>query len=103
MSLQEQLLKTLYDAGAALVGIADLQDVPQAEFPFGVSVVLPLEKHMENYAFVHRETGITQARQMFEKPQGKNRRLSVIFITEHGRREEALLGMLTPWDIMKEE
>ena len=46
MSLQEQLLKTLYDAGAALVGVADLRDVPGAEFPFGVSVVLPLEKHI---------------------------------------------------------
>jgi len=68
-----------------------------------LSGMLPLEKHMENYAFVHRETSITQARQMFEKPRGKNKRLSVIFITEHGRREEGLLGMLTPWDIMKEE
>ena len=46
MSLQDQLLKTLYDAGAALVGIADLRDVPNAEFPFGVSVALPLEKHI---------------------------------------------------------
>lgn len=46
MSLQDALLKTLYDAGAALVGVADLRDVPGAEFPFGVSVVLPLAKHI---------------------------------------------------------
>lgn len=46
MSLQDQLLKVLYDAGAALVGVADLRHVAGAEFPFGVSVVLPLEKHI---------------------------------------------------------
>ena len=39
---------------------------------------------------------------MFETIRGKNKRLSVIFITETGSREEPLLGMLTPWDVMKE-
>lgn len=46
MSLQEQLIKTLYEAGATLVGIADMQGVPGCEYPFGVSVVLPLPKHI---------------------------------------------------------
>ncbi len=46
MSLQEQLLKTLYEAGAAQVGVADMAGVPGCDFPFGVSVVLPLEKHI---------------------------------------------------------
>lgn len=65
--------------------------------------LLPVEKHVENYAFVDRDTTCMEARRMFEKIQGRNKRLSVIFITEHGKREEALLGMLTPWDVMKEE
>lgn len=46
MSLQDALLKTLYDAGAVLAGIADLRDIPGSDFPFGVSVVLPLSKHI---------------------------------------------------------
>ncbi len=65
--------------------------------------MLPVENHMENYAFVDRDTTCQEARRMFERIKGRNKRLSVIFITEHGKREEGLLGMLTPWDIMKEE
>lgn len=65
--------------------------------------MLPPEKHIENYAFVDRETTCMEVRRMFEKIRGKNKRLSVIFITEHGRQEEPLLGMLTPWDVMREE
>lgn len=64
--------------------------------------MLPVDRHIENYAFVGRETTCIQARRMFETIRGKNKRLSVIFITETGSREEPLLGMLTPWDVMKE-
>ncbi|MGN0478844.1 MAG: CBS domain-containing protein [Hominenteromicrobium sp.] len=65
--------------------------------------MLPVDRHIENYAFVDRETTSIQARRMFEKIRGKNKRLSVIFITETGSREEPLLGMLTPWDVMKDD
>ena len=46
MSLQQQLFETLYAAGAALAGAADLRGVPGCDLPFGVSVVLPLPKHI---------------------------------------------------------
>ena len=65
--------------------------------------MLPIESHVENFAFVDRNTTCMEVRRMFECIKGKNKRLSVIFITEHGRRDEGLLGMLTPWDVMKEE
>lgn len=65
--------------------------------------MIPFENHMENYAFVGRDTTCMEVRRMFERIKGKNKRLSVIFITEHGKRDEGLLGMLTPWDVMKEE
>jgi predicted transcriptional regulator len=65
--------------------------------------LLPPENHIDNFAFVDRKITSLEARKMFEKIKSRNRRLSVLFITEHGRQEEALLGMLTPWDLMKEE
>lgn len=65
--------------------------------------VLSAEQISERYAFVGRNTGLTTVRQMFEKPVRKNNRLSVVFVTENGRPHEALLGMLTPWDVLKEE
>jgi len=37
---------------------------------------------------------------MFEKVKGRNQRVSVIFITEQGRQDQKLLGVLTPWDVL---
>lgn len=65
--------------------------------------MLPVDRHIENYAFVDRNTTNMETRRMFERIVGKNKRLSVIFITENGGREEKLLGVLTPWDVMKDE
>jgi len=65
--------------------------------------MLPVDRHIENYAFVDRHTTMLETRRMFEKIRGKNKRLSVIFITETGSREEPLLGMLTPYDVMKDD
>ena len=56
--------------------------------------------HMENYEFVPKDATYISVRRIFERVRGKNQRVSVIFITEHGRVGEALLGMLTPWDVM---
>ena len=56
-----------------------------------------------HYVFAGRETTEAEARRLFEKVEGRGRRLSVVFITEHGKKEEGLLGMLTPWDLMREE
>ena len=65
--------------------------------------MLPVDRHIENYAFVDRRTPLLEARRMFEKIRGRNKRLSVIFITETGSREEPLLGMLTPYDVMQDD
>lgn len=58
--------------------------------------------HMENYEFVPKDATYISVRGKFEKVQGRNKRVSVIFITEHGRPGERLLGMLTPWDVLGE-
>ena len=64
--------------------------------------MLAVEKHVENFAFVDEKTTCIEARRMFEKIRGRNKRLSVIFITNTGSRDEPLLGMLTPWDVMQD-
>lgn len=63
---------------------------------------LQLKEHRENYQFLPKDATYLTARQKFEKVQGKNKRVSVIFITETGRPGERLLGMLTPWDVLGE-
>ena len=63
---------------------------------------IQVAEHRENYEFVPQDATYIAVRQKFEKVKGKNKRVSVIFITEHGRPGERLLGMLTPWDVLGE-
>lgn len=63
---------------------------------------LDVGEHMENYEFVPRSETYLSVRRKFEKVTGKNKRISVIFITENGRPGERLLGMITPWDVLGE-
>lgn len=64
---------------------------------------LAVAEHTENYEFVAADTTYIDVRQRFEQVRGKNKRVSVIFITEDGKPDQPLLGMLTPWDVLGEE
>lgn len=65
--------------------------------------LLPIKAHSENYEFVSKETTLSAVRQKFETYKGRNKRVSVIFVTENGSERERLLGMLTPWDVLGEK
>ncbi len=61
---------------------------------------LTVGEHSENYEFVPKNATYGRVRKIFEQVKAKNKRVSVIFITENGRPGERLLGMLTPWDVL---
>lgn len=63
---------------------------------------LKLEEHPENYIFLPKTVSYMAARNKFIKPAGRGKRISVIFITETGDHNERLLGMLTPWDVLRD-
>lgn len=63
---------------------------------------LKIEEHPENYIFLPKTVSYVLARNKFIKPAGRNKRISVIFITETGHQDERLLGMLTPWDVLRD-
>lgn len=63
---------------------------------------IDVQEHMENYDFVSKEATYLAVRRKFEKVKGRNKRVSVIFITENGHPGERLLGMITPWDVLGE-
>ncbi len=64
--------------------------------------LLPVKRHTENYLFENRYLTLNEAIEKFEKVKEKDKRVAVIFITENGRDDERLLGMLTPLDVMGE-
>ncbi len=62
---------------------------------------LPIKNHKnEYYLFLPKKATFTEADEAFEKRDSKGRRLVVIFITEHGKPDEQLLAMLTPWSVV---
>ena len=63
---------------------------------------LAVVEHIENYEFVPATATYIYVRQRFEQVRAKNKRVSVIFITQDGKPDQPLLGMLTPWDVLGE-
>ena len=62
--------------------------------------LIPIKEHNENYIFLPKTATYIEARRNFEHIRAKNRRISVVFITETGKQEERLLGMVTPFDVL---
>lgn len=66
------------------------------------SELLPVEKHSsEKFQFVGKDATLFEVKQAFENKTQRNKRLAVIFITDNGSIGGRILGMLTPWDILR--
>lgn len=62
---------------------------------------LPIDRHRnEYYRFMPKTTTFIEADEAFEKRDEKRRRLVSIFITDHGRNDEPIRAMLTPWSVV---
>lgn len=56
-----------------------------------------------SYEFISANLSVYAAEEMFSDAVVKGRRLDALLITENGRRDEKLIGIITPWDLMKIE
>lgn len=67
-----------------------------------IDEAMNLDKCSSNrYLFLPRDATIYQVRDAFEERSVRNNRLSAVFITETGEKDESLIAMLTPWDVLK--
>lgn len=71
--------------------IADLGDELRVDGPAGA-----------RYMFVSKKTSIVTVRCAYEKHREKNKRLSMVFVTENGVADEPILCMISPWDVLNE-
>ncbi len=66
--------------------------------------LLPFDEHSsEQFAFVDEETTLSEARAAFECGKERKKRMAALFITRGGHPDGKLIGMLTPWDVLRAE
>lgn len=56
----------------------------------------------QRFMFIGTDASYLEAREAFDRASGRDNRLAAIFITDTGDVNGRLLGMITPWDVMKD-
>lgn len=64
-----------------------------------ISEVLELEENTQRFKFMNIHMTVYDAKEVFNTPSDLP--LSAILITQNGRAQESLLGIITPWDILQ--
>lgn len=73
-----------------------LKDTKIAEFKDFIG----LDRHPSEYfKFVSREMSFVDIAVLFQEGLKERKRIAVIYITQNGKQEEKLLGMITAWDV----
>lgn len=63
---------------------------------------LPPEKHAnERFAFVEPSCSYEKLRSLFADGGPTKKRLAAVFVTANGKQDSRLLGMITPWDMLR--
>lgn len=66
-----------------------------------VREVLPYKEFEENYRFISRNTTLVEALKIIEEVEYKDRPLDALLITDGGKKEQKLLGVITHYDISR--
>ncbi|MET2871727.1 CBS domain-containing protein [Exiguobacterium profundum] len=66
-----------------------------------VSDLLSVDELAETYRFISRRNTIYEAKDYFLQAANEGRKLEALLITESGKSNQSLLGILTHWDLAK--
>lgn len=69
-----------------------------------MGAVLPPQRHvMEKFYFVDREASCYEIKKLFQKREAGSRRVAAVFVTVSGDEKSPIMGMITPWDVLRAE
>ncbi len=69
-----------------------------------VAAYLSVEQQMgHGYCFVDSSMPVQTAKDLFERAYDKNRKIKLLLVTRGGRRDEKLLGVISPYDLLDDE
>lgn len=63
--------------------------------------LLPYEKNEQSYQFISSSMPIYEAVDIFKRVVGRGSRMEALLITEQGQKDQKLIGIVTPIDLMK--
>lgn len=66
-----------------------------------VSDLLSVDELAETYRFISRRTTVYEAKDYFLQAANEGRKLEALLITESGKSNQSLLGIVTHWDLAK--
>lgn len=93
---ENTLLSYFADAGETIV----TDDMKMADF----KDFLPLASHRgEKFVFLPRNASLSRVYEVFNEAIKVRHRIGMIFVTEHGKADEKLLGIITAWDLASPE
>lgn len=115
-SVVEKMVKNCYshvpviDMDGKIIGVfseSTMLEMNKAGIRSGESAVmrdvaefLPLAKHTADvFKFVPKNDAVLHLRRLCDEAIKKRERIGMFFVTENGRDDESLLGILTVWDI----
>lgn len=55
----------------------------------------------ESFDFISKNTSVNDAKALFDRNMTEKKKLAVLFITEAGKPDQKILGIVTPWDFLK--
>ena len=99
---EDQTYKGLITAAGITHWLAgrSTEDSISREIPT-LSDVYSYEKRKESYVFVKRELSIYEAEDYFKRAITEGTRLEALLITENANPDEELIGIITPYDLLK--
>lgn len=63
--------------------------------------VISYEEEQHNYEFVDREMSVYDAKEIFKDNLEEGIKIDALLVTENGKEEEGLLGIVTRWDFLR--
>lgn len=82
-----------------LAGQSTEDSIPR-EIPT-LSAVYDYEKRKESFEFVEKDLSVYEAEDYFKRAITRGTRLEALLITENAKADEELIGIITPFDLLK--
>ena len=102
---EKRRLTGVFSVGSVFAHTRSRPDQPVAGLRVrDMEAVLPPQRHiMEKFYFVDKDASCYEIKKLFQKSDAGSRRVAAVFVTVGGNEKSPIMGMITPWDVLRAE